>query len=176
MLSSTRLHQLIDEGVIDALHENVNAASIDVRLSPKILLEGIPDGPVDIANKQSPKFYPMDIPEEGFIIHPDEIFLGSTIETFNLPDTISAKFYLRSSVGRCFLEHMQAGFIDAGFNNAQLTLELKNMTQYHKLRIRAGMRIGQIVFFEHENTGSDSYRIKGTYNGQQGPTKAYRNQ
>lgn len=80
MLSSIRLHQLIDEGVIDALHENVNAASIDVRLSPQILLEGIPEGPVDIANKQSPKFYPMDIPEEGFIIHPDEIFLGSTID------------------------------------------------------------------------------------------------
>lgn len=182
MLSAPRLHRLIEEGVIDALHDNVNSASIDVRIGNKILIEEIPDPhhhglqfntPIDIAEKQSPNFVEVEIPEEGYIIEPRQCFLAATMETFNLPNTISARFDLRSSVGRCFLEHMQAGFADAGWHGAQLTMEFKNMTQYHRLLIKPGMRVGQMIFFEHEDAGADSYAIKGNYNGQQGPTRAF---
>lgn len=182
MLSAPRLHKLIEEGVIDALHENVNSASIDVRIGNKILMEEMPphnnlfEKPIDITAKQSPSFVEMEIPEEGIIIEPGQIFLAATMETFNLPNTISARFDLRSSVGRCFLEHMQAGFADAGWHGAQLTMEFKNMTQYHRLLIKPGMRVGQMIFFEHEDAGEDSYAIKGNYNGQQGPTVAFAGQ
>ena len=186
MLSAPRLHKLIEEGVIDALHENVNSASIDVRIGNKILMErpnyrelggqvvlGIHEIPVDISAKESPVFTEVEIPEEGIIIEPGQTFLAATMETFNLPNTISARFDLRSSVGRCFLEHMQAGFADAGWHGAQLTMEFKNMNQYHRLLIKPGMRVGQMIFFEHEDAGKDSYTIKGNYNGQQGPTQAF---
>ncbi len=191
MLSAPRLHQLIEEGVIDALHENVNSASIDVRIGNKILIEradvevvyddngfgrAVPLvhlEPIDIAAKQSPAFEEVEIPEEGLIIEPGQTFLAATMETFNLPNTISARFDLRSSVGRCFLEHMQAGFADAGWHGAQLTMEFKNMNQYHRLLIKPGMRVGQMIFFEHEDAGADSYALKGNYNNQQGPTKAF---
>lgn len=188
MLSAPRLHKLIEEGVIDALHENVNSASIDVRIGNKILMEkplmtgegalspSIHPEPIDIAAKQSPEFYEVEIPEEGIVIEPGQIFLAATMETFNLPNTISARFDLRSSVGRCFLEHMQAGFADAGWHGAQLTMEFKNMTQFHRLLIKPGMRVGQMIFFEHEDAGEDSYAIKGNYNGQQGPTVAFAGQ
>lgn len=186
MLSAPRLHKLIEEGVIDALHENVNSASIDVRIGNKILMEAKPSDrvevvtpwpePIDIAAKQSPAFYEVEIPEEGIVIEPGQIFLAATMETFNLPNTISARFDLRSSVGRCFLEHMQAGFADAGWHGAQLTMEFKNMTQFHRLLIKPGMRVGQMIFFEHEDAGEDSYAIKGNYNGQQGPTVAFAGQ
>ena len=189
MLSAPRLHKLIEEGVIDALHENANSASIDVRIGNKILMErpnyrelggqvvlGIHEIPVDISAKESPVFTEVEIPEEGLIIEPGQAFLAATMETFNLPNTISARFDLRSSVGRCFLEHMQAGFADAGWHGAQLTMEFKNMNQFHRLLIKPGMRVGQMIFFEHEDAGEDSYAIKGNYNGQQGPTVAFAGQ
>ncbi|MGL5285663.1 MAG: dCTP deaminase [Aeromonas sp.] len=193
ILSAPRIHHLIDEGIITGLHENVNAASLDLRLSPEIMIEtpfwkttevapgvevtaavpGVWSGAVDIAAKESPFFTKMVIPEEGFVVAPGQCFLASSVEEFNLPDTISAQFILRSSVGRCFLDHMQAGFADAGFNGATLTFEFKNELQYHNLLIKPGMRIGQMVFFEHEPAGEDSYALKGNYNGQQGPTRAF---
>ncbi|MGL5016461.1 MAG: dCTP deaminase [Bacteroidales bacterium] len=186
MLSAPRLHEIIDAGVItcedlDVLHKHVNSASIDVRMGNKILLEQAPRMDeslvhfvaVDIAAKQSPNFIEIEIPEEGYVIQPGQCFLAATMETFNLPDTISCRFDLRSSVGRCFLEHMQAGFADAGWHGAQLTMEFKNVTQYHRLLIKPGMRVGQMIFFEHEPAGEDSYAVKGNYNNQQGPTMAF---
>lgn len=190
LLSSPRLHQLIDENVIDALHENVNSASIDIRIGNEILVEapawqyqdlsgmaeavpGVHAEPIDIAAKQSPKFIKQIIPETGLVIEPGQCFLAHSVETFNLPNTISSQFVLRSTVARCFLEHMMAGWADAGWHGAQLTMEFKNMNKYHRLLIKPGMRIGQMVFFEHEDVGDDSYAVKGNYNLQQGATQAY---
>lgn len=176
LLSAPQLHKLIENGVIDALHENVNSASIDVRIGNEILVEAQVSeviAPVDIAAKQSPLFTPLTIPEEGIVIAPGQCFLAHTVETFNLPNTISGQFIERSTVARCFLEHMQAGWADAGWHGAQLTLEFKNMNQFHSLLIKPGMRIGQMVFFEHADVGEDSYSIKGNYNNQRGATAAY---
>ncbi|MGL5154928.1 MAG: dCTP deaminase, partial [Aeromonas veronii] len=107
---------------------------------------------------------------------PGQAILACSMETFNLPNTISAMFKLRSSMGRCFLNHMMAGWADAGWHGAQLTMEFVNQTQYHRLLIKPGMRVGQMVFFEHEDAGEDSYSVKGNYNGQQGPTMAFAGQ
>lgn len=191
LLSAPQLHQLIEDGVIDALHENVNSASIDVRIGDEILLEephyttisnehghseavgGVNPTPVDISAKESPTFVKIKIPEEGIIIEPGQCFLAHTVETFNLPDTISGQFIERSTVARCFLEHLQAGWADAGWHGAQLTMEFKNMNNFHRLLIKPGMRIGQMVFFQHETVGEDSYSVKGSYNGQRGATVAF---
>lgn len=176
LLSAPRLHQMIDEGIITALHENVNSASIDVRIGNKILVEVPPkdNKPVDLSAKETLTFEEVEIPEEGIIIHPGQCFLASTIETFNLPNTISCRFDLRSTIGRSFLEHMQAGYCDAGWHGAQLTMEFVNLTRFHSLLIKPGMRVGQMVFWEHEDCGeADSYATKGSYNGQQGPTTAF---
>lgn len=179
LLSAPRLHQLIEEGVITALHDNVNSASIDVRIGDKILLEeapipGVYHPPVDINAKQSPSFVEVTIPEEGLIIEPGQAFLAHTIEFFNLPNTISAQFILRSSMGRCFLNHMMAGFADAGWGGSQLTMEFVNQTRYHRLLIKPGMRVGQMLFFEHEDCGEEnSYSVRGNYNNQIGVTAAF---
>ena len=179
LLSAPQLHNLIDDGVIDALHENVNSASIDVRIGDVVMVEtpnfegGQHSAPVDISAKESPRFTTLKIPEEGIVIEPGQCFLAHTVETFNLPDTISGQFIERSTVARCFLEHMQAGWADAGWHGAQLTLEFKNMNQFHSLLIKPGMRIGQMVFFQHETVGEDSYAVKGNYNNQRGATQAY---
>lgn len=172
LITGPEFHDLIEQGVINALPENINGASVDVRLGGEILVESTQaENPVDLEAKQAPAMTRFEITEDsdiGLIIQPGEFFLGHTIEEFHLPDTISADFMLRSSVARAGLEHLHAGWADPGFHGAQLTLEFKNMCRYHRLRLRAGMRIGQLRFFRHGHAGTYSYRNKGKYNGQRG--------
>ena len=47
------------------------------------------------------------------------------------------------------------------------------MTEFHRLLIKPGMRVGQMIFWEHEDAGADSYAYKGNYNLQMGPTRAF---
>jgi dCTP deaminase len=68
-------------------------------------------------------------------------------------------------MARIGLEHLNAGWCDAGWNNSVLTLELKNMTQYHTIMLQKGDKIGQMVFFEHEPVPHErSYAVRGRYN------------
>lgn len=174
LIVGKELHELIDQGVITALHENVNAASIDIRIGDEVLIEDETVwGVVDIDAKESPTFTKIKIGEEGIIIRPGQCFLAHSMEYFNLPNTISGQFVLRSTLGRCFLEHMNAGWCDAGWHGAQLTMEFKNMMNNHDLLIKPGMRVGQIKFERHADVGENSYAIKGNYNNQTGATQAF---
>ena len=170
LLSYTELLDLIAQGVIDAPIENVNAASIDLTLDSKILFEQdrtLWGKPIDLANKESIETYAHEMSKDGYVLLPGAFILASTRETFNLPDYISAEYKLKSSMARNGLEHLNAGWADAGWHGSKLTLELKNMTQNHILRIRPNMPIGQMVFFRHQSVPKHaSYATKGRYNGQ----------
>ncbi|MEM9352340.1 MAG: dCTP deaminase [Planctomycetota bacterium] len=89
----------------------------------------------------------ITIPEEGFVLSPNQVYLGRTVErtvTRNLVPQIEG----RSSVGRLGLfVHVTAGFGDAGFEGFW-TLE---MFAVQPVRIYAGVSICQI--FYHEVTG-----------------------
>lgn len=178
LLSYTELCELIDQNIIDAPIDNVNASSIDLTLDDVILVEIEEKRFVDLANKESivTGEYNMDEIEEGddpehmrcYYLHPGEFVLASSKEVFNLPNNISAEYKLKSSMARNGLEHLNAGWCDAGWYGSKLTLELKNMTQDHTLILRPGMKIGQVVFFKHTPVPDHaSYATKGRYNGQQ---------
>ena len=176
LLAHPELQQVIQLGYIDALPEHVNAASIDLRLGGSIKREVVPTGDENVRlweKGASIGWREVEMhPEKGEPIYPGEFVLASTQEFFHLPDDISGLFILRSSMARNGLEHLQAGWADAGWNGAQLTLELQNVTRHHRLWIRPGMRIGQIVMFRHSDSKEGSYAIKGKYNLQQGPTES----
>lgn len=176
LLAGPELVHLINDGVIDALPENINASSIDVRLGRHIKVErtrGMGYGQeVDIAAKEDLSWTDVEIGDHGYVVKPGQFLLAHTVETFNLPDDITGEFRLRSSVARVGLNHSLAGWADAGFHGAQLTLELKNITQAHGLIIRPGMRIGQISFTRHTPAGQNSYSVKGRYNSQRGATSS----
>lgn len=159
------LHDLIDAGVITALHENVGPSSIDVRVTDfRVELPGIHRS-VKLSRKDDMELQPAEIA----VLRPGMFCLASTIEAFNMPDDLTAQFFLRSSAARLGLNHMLAGFIDPGFNGANLTLELHNVSQSHRITLEPGDRIGQIVFHRHEPVSADqSYRTRGRYNGQMG--------
>jgi len=177
LLAYPELIQLIEEGVINANPDNVNSASIDITLGNKLLVEMLPHGmhTVDITDKSQSIATTEIILEKGQSVsmNPGMCVLAHSVETFNLPNNISAEYKLKSSMARNFLEHLNAGWCDAGWNGSQLTLELKNLCQAHHLLIKEGMKIGQVVFFKHTVVPEDkSYATRGQYNNDKGATQS----
>lgn len=175
LLSYEELQDLIRSGVINADPANVNSASIDLTLDGVIMVESrhkLPAGwcsaPVDLMKKESIKMDRVELTDEGYILEPGQFILASSVEVFNLPNNISAEYKLKSTLARNGLEHLNAGYADAGFFGSKLTLEFKNMNQFHSLLIKPGMKCGQMIFFQHEPVPAHaSYSVKGQYNGQQ---------
>ena len=90
--------------------------------------------------------------------------MAPTLEWVRIPDDLCAQFILKSSRGREGIEHLFAGFIDAGFEGI-LTLELLNARQLHPVKVWPGMRIGQLVFERLDAMPRRSYRETGRYCG-----------
>lgn len=166
LLSYHELRELIQSGVIDADPENINGASIDLTLANQVLVEtdSLPKF-ISLKDKQTPRMEIVEIQEYGFPLMPGDFILASTQETFHLPNDIAAEFKLKSSVARAGLNHCLAGFADPGWNNARLTLELKNELKYHTLLLKPGIKIGQMIFYRVKPVPEQhSYAIKGRYN------------
>lgn len=136
-------HIIIEPFDKDCLGTN----SYDVRLSKHLAIyerEVTPDGydvlPLDVAKPPQVKHF--DIPDEGFVLKPGELYLGSTIEYTESHRHIPI-INGKSSLGRLGLfVHVTAGTGDIGFCN-HWTLE---MVVVHPLRIYAGMKIAQLLW------------------------------
>lgn len=172
LLSYLELVELAREGVIEGVNEDaINSASIDIHLGNKILVErkNLSQGPDSIKwlnKKSSLEMEPVNLGSDGvYVLAPGEFILAQSREIFHLPNTISAEYKLKSSMARLGLEHLNAGWCDAGWNGSVLTLELKNMTEKHRIAITVGDRIGQVVFFAHKPVPQNrSYATRGSYN------------
>ena len=168
LVSYNDLCILVEMGVINAPVENINGTSIDVTLDKFVCVEDLSGGmsKVNLSKREGIKLKkPIDISDLGYMM-PNSVLLASTFETLNLPLWLSAEYSLKSSIGRNFLGHELSGWCDPGFNG-KVTLELKNNTQFHKLILTEGMKIGQIKFFKHPPVPIDkSYAVRGQYNGQ----------
>lgn len=171
LLSYSELCSLMWTGVITNTDiSKINSTSIDIHLGDKLLLEreGHEAHPIPVVNyskRQRPIMEEHTMSEDGYILQPGEFILAQSLEVFNLPMFISAEYKLKSSMARIGLEHMNAGWCDAGWNGSVLTLEFKNMLQHHAIRIRPGDAIGQMIFFRHRPVPKDkSYAARGRYN------------
>ena len=176
LLAHQQILDLVKKNVIEnADPALINAASLDLRLGRYIMVETLPEETrntgmcrvVSLKHKDSLTMRPVDLlTEKHFILRPGQFILAETIEKFNLPLWLSAEYKLKSSMARIGLEHLNAGWCDAGWHGSVLTLELVNMTRHHEIVISAGDLIGQMVFFMHEQVPSHaSYATKGRYNG-----------
>lgn len=102
------------------------------------------------------KIQHLEIPEEGFVLHPNTLYLGVTEE---YTETHAAVPFLegKSSVGRLGIDiHATAGKGDVGFCNTW-TLEISCT---HPVRIYAGMPIGQLIYFMVEGDIENYYNKK----------------
>jgi len=175
MLSYLELVELVHNGVItEVTPERINAASIDLTLGSTIFVEkpNFKNRVVDLAAtpRQYPDFRQIEMTEEGYLMYPGCFLLAATQQVFNLPNYIQANYFLNSSLARAGLNAALAMMCDPGWHGSHLTLELTNWTEHHPLRIRPGMKIGQMVFNrvtpvpEHR-----SYSTVGSYNNAKGP-------
>jgi len=98
----------------------------------------------------------IEIPETGFVLHPNTLYLGVTEE---YTETHAAVPFLegKSSVGRLGIDiHATAGKGDVGFCNTW-TLEISCT---HPVRVYAGMPIGQLIYFMVEGDILNYYNKK----------------
>lgn len=110
--------------------------------------------------KTENKTFEFEIPDRGFCLDPQILYIGRTVEK-----TFSNKFIPmingRSSGGRLGIDiHKCAGFGDIGFNGTW-TLEIACV---HPVRIYPNMEIAQICWFKPYGRIKKLYR--GRYQGQ----------
>lgn len=117
----------------------VNPNSYNVRLGPTLLTY---KAPVLDAHRSNPT-HRIEIGADGYVLKPGQLYLGHTVEQVG-SDTFVPLLFGRSSVGRLglFVE-ITAPIGDIGFHG-QWTLMLSPI---RPLRVYAGMKIGQIMFF-----------------------------
>lgn len=117
----------------------VNPNSYNVRLGPTLLTY---TSSVIDAHRPNPT-REVQIGDDGYVLQPGELYLGHTLEKVG-SDTFVPLLFGRSSVGRLglFVE-ITAPIGDIGFHG-QWTLMLSPV---RPLRVYAGMKIGQIMFF-----------------------------
>ena len=99
----------------------------------------------------------FEIPKEGFVLQPNTLYLGVTLE---YTETHQHVPFLegKSSTGRLGIDiHATAGKGDVGFCNTW-TLEI-SATQ--PVRIYAGMPIGQLIYFVVDGEIETLYNTKG---------------
>lgn len=171
LLSYNQLRDLVDAGVLEgADYDNINATSIDLVLGKTIMVEREVNSEfvpvINMLDKNAGHLYTVEMDDEGYVVPPGGVLLAQTVEIFHLPNNISGEYKLKSTQARNFFNHLNAGWCDAGWNGSVLTLEFVNHLQHHAIRIKPGMKCGQIVFFGHQAVPDDrSYAVRGQYNG-----------
>lgn len=135
------------------IEEHINPNSYNYRLHEKLLQ--IVDRPID--PKKEPEFLEITIPENGFLLQPGQLYLGSTFEEIG-SDHYVTSLIGRSSVGRLGLFLQITA--DLGHLGAKhrWTLELKVV---QPLIVYPMMKIGQVSFWSVD--GSPERLYDGKY-------------
>ena len=166
ILTHTQLRAIVADGVLTPVPEaHINGASIDVTLGRYVWAEDQRGGIVDLSAKATPRMFRYDLVEMPYVLTPGEFVLAQTAEVFNLPNDIAIEFKLKSSGARSGLDSALATWGDPGWHNSVLTLELRNNLRHHQLALKAGMKIGQIIFHQGAPVPDHaSYATRGQYN------------
>lgn len=166
ILSDKTIERLLDAGAlaIEPLGDGqVQPASVDIRLGRTFSV--VEDGAGGIINLDDEIPY-KTIEADEYLLLPGQFVLATTEEYVRLPDNLTAFVEGRSSLGRMGLFVQNAGWVDPGFEG-EITLELFNANRC-AIRLRAGRRVGQLVFAQLDDKALNPYR--GKYQGQRGAT------
>ena len=166
ILSDKAIASMVKDGtlVITPLEETqIQPASVDIRLGRTFsIVEDSPTGIITMENKIAYK----KIEADTYLLLPGQFVLATTMEYFELPNDLTAFVEGRSSLGRMGLFIQNAGWVDPGFHG-EITLELYNANRC-AIELRAGRRVGQLVFAKMDQEAQNPYR--GKYQGQMGAT------
>jgi len=142
--------------------ERLQPCSYDVLLGNEILYFDNTSGIIIDPQEDNTKLMRKVKVTEGkpFILHPGQFALGATSEVIGVSENYVCILNGKSSLGRLGLViHATAGFIDAG-NELKITLELFNVATL-PIILRAGMKIGQVVFEELSEPSERPYGSEG---------------
>jgi dCTP deaminase len=155
ILSDTKILEYIKSGEIVITPfdpKNMGGNSYDVHLS-KHLAQYVDD---TLDAKKHNEIRHFEIPEEGFVLQPGQLYLGSTLE---YTETHKHVPFLegKSSTGRLGIDiHATAGKGDVGFCG-YWTLEISSSKP---VRVYAGMPVGQIIYYVVEGDVERLYHKK----------------
>jgi len=158
--------RLIVTPLIDT-SESFDAASVNVRLGSEFIIMKKQSFPIlDIADKE---VLPSRIEKyqekirinygERFVLHPNQLIIGSTLEYISLPKKLMCYVIGKSSWGRMGLIIATATKVDPGFKGC-VTLEIINEGEVPVV-LYPGILIAQLVF--HEIIGEGEYDGKYGY-------------
>ena len=133
----------------------VNPHSLDIRIGLAAKLRTT-HGYLDVDLSRTTK-------ENPYLIYPGDRLLVESLEVFNIPEFVATTFFMKSSRGREWYGHQLAGYIDAGWFNSRLTMEITN-DDIDCLPLYQGMRFGQLEFRLLLSLPSKSYKETGRYN------------
>jgi len=158
ILSGSEIKNRKDKGdivIVPFNESNINSNSYNITLDNKILIYDH----VMLDMKINEPTTELTIPETGFILHPEKVYLAQTVEhteTYNLVPMIEG----RSGVGRLGINiHVTAGFGDVGFRG-KWVLELSCI---HPVRIYPFIQIGQIYYHTIEGDIDPELLYRGSY-------------
>ena len=144
----------------------VNPNSYNLRLHNELLVYE----EIVLDMRRPNRFRRYEIPPEGFVLNPGQVYLGRTVErteTHGLVPMLEG----RSSVGRLGLfVHVTAGFGDVGFCGFW-TLE---MYAIQPIRIYAGVEIAQIFYHTLEGAIEEYHSDKYQHNRDIQPSLLHR--
>lgn len=129
------------------LFDQVNTCSVDLTIASKYKYMSMNDREFIYGQNDGDYWWEDGKVIDGYInIDPGDCILACTNETINMPDCYCGQIYTKSSLGRVFVNHMMAGFVDAGFSG-KITLELVN-EGLRTVKIPVGARVVQMVIME----------------------------
>jgi dCTP deaminase len=179
MLSKAEIYKVMSRPLVDRLvitplldvDNQIGETSVDVRLGNEFILtrkrtfSSLDLGqPVEIKSKITKYQERIRIElRREFILHPNQLVLGSTLEYIRLPADIGSYVIGRSSWGRVGLVIATASAVAPNFKGA-ITLELVNLGEV-PLILYPGIRIAQLVL--HWTKKGDAYT--GRYQCPTGP-------
>ena len=142
---------------------NLGCNSYDVHLGKCLAIYN--DAIIDAKIHNKIKYF--DIPDEGFVLNPNQLYLGVTLEYTETHEHVP---FLegKSSIGRLGIDiHATAGKGDVGFCGFW-TLEISCKIP---VRIYSGMPIGQIIYFNVDGKIAKKYNQKQNAKYSQQPDK-----
>jgi dCTP deaminase len=144
----------------------LNPNSYNVRLHNELLVYE----EIVLDMRRPNRFRRYEIPAEGFVLHPNQLYLGRTVErteTHNLVPMLEG----RSSIGRLGLfVHVTAGFGDVGFSG-YWTLE---MFAVQPIRVYPGVEIAQLFYHTLEGSVTEYASEKYQHNRDIQPSLLFR--
>lgn len=161
MLTGSEILKCVREGKISITPFNekqLNPNSYNLRIDRKLLVYN--NFPLDSLKENSVEEIIM--PDDGYILIPGVLYLGTTIET-TWADKLIPCISGRSSIARLGIEiHRTAGFGDIGFHG-KWTLE---MTSVYPVTIYPGQEICQIYYEKPDGDISEKFTYHGKYQNQ----------